>query len=285
VRVSAIRGEPSAGSQNPSSESVELSEIPTWSRGEPTAVPELSSEPPPGRRVLILAAHADDETFGCGGALALHARRGDDLLLAVLTRGDRGDPEGLYRDTDYVELRRDEARAAAADLGIQDVRFFDYPDQMGTEGRHLLPDLARDVQGLVDEFGPDLVYHPWAGEAHPDHWILALATEDVARKTSPEVLFVGYEIWSVFLPDLVVDVGPVYDRKEAAMSRYESQLRYYDYVPICHALDTYRTLFWPTARYCEAFVRRRGGSISPAEPGKVGLLQALFRRPGSRRKD
>lgn len=257
-----------------------------WELGEPTPVPELATDPPPGGRVLVLGAHADDETFGCGGAMALHQRRGDEITLAILTQGDRGDPEGLYQDVDYVELRREEARAAGEILGVSEYRFFDYPDQMGMEGRHLYPQLIGDVENLLREFEPDLVYHPWFGEAHPDHWFLALATEEVAKRASEDVLFVGYEIWSVLLPDLVVDVGAVYETKEAAMVKYESQLRYYDYIPICHALDTYRTLFYPSARYCEAFARRRGGpGVSreePATPSDRRGISGILRRFGLR---
>ncbi len=263
-----------------------------WDQGEPSAVPELATEPPAGKRVLIVAAHADDETFGCGGLLAQHAQRGDDLLLAVLTKGDLGDPEGLYKQTDYVELRREEARQAGKALGVQEFRFFDYPDQMGRNARHLYSELRDDVQKLLDEFQPDLVYHPWLGEAHPDHWFLALAVLDVAKGAGEHVTFMGYEIWSVCIPDLVVDVGLVYDVKEAAMAKYVSQLRYYDYIPICHALDTYRTLYYPSARYCEAFVRCRGGKGMEAESAaesqeltsKRGKLSGWLRRFDPRSK-
>ena len=31
------------------------------------------------KRILVIAAHPDDEVLGCGGTLALHARAGEEV--------------------------------------------------------------------------------------------------------------------------------------------------------------------------------------------------------------
>jgi LmbE family N-acetylglucosaminyl deacetylase len=43
-----------------------------------------------GKRILLLLAHPDDETFGPGGTIARYADEGADVYLATATRGEAG---------------------------------------------------------------------------------------------------------------------------------------------------------------------------------------------------
>ena len=69
------------------------------------SAPVLWASPPEGS-ILVLAPHPDDETLGPGGSLALHAARGDRVRVVFCTDGGAGDPDGHYRDVDYVALRQ-----------------------------------------------------------------------------------------------------------------------------------------------------------------------------------
>ena len=62
-----------------------------------------------GKRVLVLAPHPDDETFGCGGSLALHAEAGDPVKVVFLTNGAAGEASGKTDKGQYVKLRQNEA--------------------------------------------------------------------------------------------------------------------------------------------------------------------------------
>ena len=48
-------------------------------------------------RVLVLAAHPDDEILGCGGTVALHRRAGDDVTAVIACEGEslRYGPDGV----------------------------------------------------------------------------------------------------------------------------------------------------------------------------------------------
>ena len=39
------------------------------------------------KKILVVAAHPDDETLGCGGAIAKHSNEGDEVKVIVMTDG------------------------------------------------------------------------------------------------------------------------------------------------------------------------------------------------------
>src|SRR4051812_6319189 len=114
--------------------------------------------------VLVLAPHPDDEAIGCGGALCLHADKGDRLTVVFLTSGELG-LKNLPRE-EVWKIREDEARAAAKILGVGDLVFLRYPDSK------LAAELSRvraSLTPLVERERPELIYLPHAQEWHADH--------------------------------------------------------------------------------------------------------------------
>src|SRR5436853_6989774 len=76
-----------------------------------------------GKPVLVIAAHPDDELLGCGGTVALHTRAGDAVTSVIVCEGEslRYGPDGVGQPA--------HARAAAATLGVADVRLLGFADQ------------------------------------------------------------------------------------------------------------------------------------------------------------
>src|SRR2546430_9143602 len=75
------------------------------------------------RRVLVIAAHPDDELLGCGGTLALHARAGDEVTAVIACEGEslRYGPGGAGQ--------AEHMRRAARTLGLVESRPLGFPDQ------------------------------------------------------------------------------------------------------------------------------------------------------------
>ena len=75
-------------------------------------------------KVLVFAAHPDDEVLGMGGTLCLHAAK-DEVRVVCVTDGSSSQYPG---DAAVRERKNDEAKRAAAVLGVEDYVHLDLPD-------------------------------------------------------------------------------------------------------------------------------------------------------------
>ena len=142
------------------------------------------------RKLLVVMAHPDDETFGTGGTLAYYASKGVEVHLICATRGEVGDvePELLEGFDSIADLRENELRCAAETLGLTQVHMLDYRDS-GMPGsidnlnpRALaaapLDKVAGEIVMYIRELKPEVVitFDPIGGYHHPDHIAIHNAT-------------------------------------------------------------------------------------------------------------
>jgi LmbE family N-acetylglucosaminyl deacetylase len=199
-------------------------------------VPEREIE-----RALAVVAHPDDVDFWAGGTVACWTSAGIAVVYCVLTDGDSGgfDP-GVPRSA-VSGIRRAEQEAAAAVLGVAEVRFLGHPD-----GR-LEPSYAlrRDITRVIRQVRPERVL-TWTPEwswrrfhrNHPDHRavgeaVLGAVFPDARNPFAhPELLMdEGLEPWAVDevwlmgtpSPNRYVDVTDTFARKLAAIRAHKSQ--------------------------------------------------------------
>lgn len=129
-------------------------------------------------RLLVVVAHPDDETFGCGSLLAHAAGSGVSTTVACATRGEAGSPtpgRGLD-DADMAVVREAELREAAALVGVGRVELFDWVDS-GMEGAPVagslvaasIDEVAASIASLVEEVRPTVVVTLDASDGHRDH--------------------------------------------------------------------------------------------------------------------
>ncbi|HEX9303875.1 MAG TPA: PIG-L family deacetylase [Thermoanaerobaculia bacterium] len=210
-----------------------------------------------GERVLVLAAHPDDETLGAGGAIALNARKGAAVRIWIATDGER--QEGSSGDAAYADRRRDEARLAAATLGVPPPVFGGLPDRALDSSAEAL---SRALAKELSEFEPDLVLCPSPAEIHPDHRALSDALYRAVSSSRPQdpdhdryrfLRLAFYEISQPFLPNALVDIAAVAERKDAALAVYASQQTVRDYAGALRGLNAYRRLTLPGSGPVEAF--------------------------------
>jgi bacillithiol biosynthesis deacetylase BshB1 len=182
-------------------------------------------------RVLAIVAHPDDADIFCGGTLAKHADRGDDVAIVHLTRGEYGGFDAT--EDEVAAVRESEARASAERLGAE-VGFLDFSDGRVTyslDHRLALVDVIR-------EYGPDAILTHYREDMHPDHHTTSRLVTDAYYMASlplvetehpphdPSNVFYFGKPTAEFEPSAFVDVSGYQDVKEAAIESHESQVEF-----------------------------------------------------------
>lgn len=230
-----------------------------------------------GKRVLVLAPHPDDETFGCGGTLSLHAAAGDPVKVVFVTNGAKGDTSGRNDKEEYVKLRQKEAVKACACLGVADLEFWSYEDRSLAGSRGVL----RRMIDLLEDFRPQLVYAPSPMEFHPDHRASSFLLCDAILSSSLDFDVAFYEVGQPLRVNLLVDITEVLNSKVKAVGAYESQLKERPYGDICMGLDRYRSLTLPEGvTHAEGYSLWRADLIRKIGPFSIPFQQAERLLPG-----
>ncbi len=157
----------------------------SWLAGEPLSFDGVT-------RLVVVAAHPDDESLGAGGLIATATRHGLPVEIVCATDGEGSHPDSPTRTPEELAVvRADEGRLAARELGVQDA-----PHRLG------LPDGEVDqhqdllTQRLVEIVGDgrgEIIVAPWRRDGHPDHEAAGRAAAAAARRTGADLW--EYPIW------------------------------------------------------------------------------------------
>jgi LmbE family N-acetylglucosaminyl deacetylase len=108
-------------------------------------------------RALVLVPHPDDPEYGIGAAVAKWTSTGKTVVYALASRGERG-IAGMSPER-AGPLREGEQRRSAAVVGVDDVRFWDFPD---SEIRNT-PELRARIVAELTSVRPDVVVTIYSG--------------------------------------------------------------------------------------------------------------------------
>lgn len=198
-----------------------------------------------GQSIVVVSAHAADFVWRAGGAIALYAAAGYRVRILCLSFGERGESQGAWAEPDMTtarvkEIRRAESTRAAGILGA-DVRFFDsgdYPlrptdatiDAMVEELKTLQPACIL-THSRLDPYNFD---HPVAHTVTLQARVYAQAMGHPAPGpvlgAPPVFLFEPHQPEQCgFVPQVLLDVTPVWERKLEAMRSMQAQGHLLDY--------------------------------------------------------
>lgn len=189
------------------------------------------------RRVLVIAAHPDDELLGCGGTVALHTQAGDAVTAVIACEGEslRYGPQGVGQ--------AGHMREAAAQLGVADVRSLGFADQrLDTVP---LTTIITPLEQVVRDVRPAIVYCQYGGDVNRDHHLLFQAALVATRPTEGciEAVYAfdtaSSTEWAFprsFTADTWVDISATLEVKLAAMACYTSEVRPYPHPRSLEAL-------------------------------------------------
>ena len=192
------------------------------------------------KSALVISAHAADFVWRCGGAIALHQKRGYDVTVVCLSYGERGESAKLWKQPgmtlDVVKAaRKSEAEKAAVALDVHDIQFFDigdYPLDFTPEIRDRLVDVIRAVQPSF------MMSHSMWDPYNTDHmnttkFVLEARMIAQAWGHNPGQKVLGAPQLYLFephqteqmgwKPDVFLDISEVWDKKRAAIECMEGQ--------------------------------------------------------------
>ncbi len=193
-------------------------------------------------RALVVVAHPDDVDFGAAGTVATWTEAGIEVTYCICTDGDAGGFDPAVPRDQIGGIRQAEQRAAAKQVGVEDVVFLGYPDGALVASMDLRRDLSRVIrqvrpQRLVMQ-SPEINWERIAA-SHPDHRAAGEATlcavyPDARNPCTHTTLLQdeGLDAWTVHDVWVMatgeganrwVDVTDVFDRKVAALVAHESQ--------------------------------------------------------------
>lgn len=189
-------------------------------------------------RLIVIAAHPDDEVLGCGATLAKAISKGAKIRVVFMGEGVSARfPIGDYENDEYREqnrIRNMGALKALKTLNIEDIHFNDFRYCCQFDTVPLLA-LVKGIEEQFRNFLPNMLFTHNPNEVNIDHRLTYEAVEVACRPTSsvvPKEIYT-FEIvcsgnWtfeSSFKPNLFVDVEDFFEKKLQAWHCYSGENR------------------------------------------------------------
>ncbi len=231
-------------------------------------------------KVLVIAAHPDDEVLGCGGTMARLVEEDAEVHVHILGEGvtSRHERRGEADRSALHELHG-HARDACALLGVERLSVHDLPDNRFDTVALL--DVVKVVERVIEDVGAEVVYTHHGGDLNVDHAVVhravLTATRPLPGSTVREVY--AFEVpssteWAlqridpVFRPNVFVDIGNTLARKIEAMKAYPGEIRAFPHPRSPEGLEA---------------VARRWGSVAGFQAAEAFELVRSLRPRGGRR--
>ncbi len=211
-------------------------------------------------KILVIAAHPDDEILGMGGTIKKYTHSGNIVKIVIMATGifarrssnlknitkySMSEKENGIAKLQLKQLRKD-AKKAAKIVGVTDIEFLDFPDNEMDTVSNL--EVTKSIEKIIQVFKPDVIYTHSQNDINIDHRILYNATITATRpgsNTSVKSVF-SFEIpssteWyfpSSFSPNVFVDISKELSKKIKAIEVYKSELMKYPHPRSKEGLET-----------------------------------------------
>lgn len=182
------------------------------------------------KKILIVAAHPDDEVLGCFGTVAKLIKKGYQAYTLILGEGKTSRDNFNKKELEKI---KDEILKANNVIGIDKIFIEHFPDNR-FDSVNLL-DIVKVVEKVKNEIKPDIIFTHFKDDLNIDHQITykAVITATRALKNESVKEIYSFEIlssteWNYplsFNPDVYFDISSTIDLKLKAMSEYRSELR------------------------------------------------------------
>ena len=210
-------------------------------------------------KVLVIAAHPDDEVLGMGGLLKKFSKKENDIKIVFLATGISSRRSNDYlNSTKYkinnnlkndiekqIEKLQKDARKALSVLGIKKIQFEDFPDNEMDTVSNLK--ITKKIEAIIDDYRPDTVYTHSQCDINVDHRLIYESTITATRPKKNSVVkqVISFETPSStewyfpqkFSPNIFVDISKELKFKLKAMQYYKNELMEFPHPRSIEALE------------------------------------------------
>ena len=199
------------------------------------------------KKLLIVAAHPDDEVLGCGATAARFVSEGHEVFALILGEGvtSRDDIRNRKKRGKEINSLKQQIDDAGKALGIKEAFVYEFPDNR-FDSIPLL-DIVKVIEKVKEKMKPDVIFTHFEKDLNIDHRITYEAVLTAVRPMALESVkeIYSFEILSStewryplnFSPDCFYDVSRTIDAKMKAMEKYESELREYPHPRSIKAIE------------------------------------------------
>lgn len=186
------------------------------------------------KKILVVAAHPDDEILGVGGTVVKHVKEGDVVFALILGEGvmsridaDKKDMDSLYKNT----------KQAGKIIGFKEIFFSKFPDN-SFDSVSLLK-ITQEVEKYVAEIRPDIIYTHHEHDLNIDHRLTFEAVLTACRpcnENCPSKIYTFETLSSTewqskdgkqFKPNFYVNIEENVEQKIKALREYKTEMRTY----------------------------------------------------------
>ncbi len=200
------------------------------------------------KKILVVAAHPDDELIGLGGTIRRLADEGKEIHAIILAEGitSRAEKREEANFDELKELRKD-AQKAAEIIGYSSIEFHDFPDNR--MDKIDLLDIIKVISGYVEKYKPDTIFTHHHGDLNIDHRRTCEAVLTACRPVGEysvrriyafETLSStewNYNNENPFTPNVYFDVSRTMEAKIRGMACYCSECTTYPHPRSSEAME------------------------------------------------
>jgi len=179
------------------------------------------------KKILVVAAHPDDETLGCGGSLLKHKANGDEINWLICTTIDKNQNYYQTREKEINKVSKLYAFNSVHSLRLKTMKIDEYS----------ISKLIEKISKVINKVKPNIIYLPFKGDVHSDHRRIFEASYSCTKsfrypfikkiymmETLSETEFAPSTKEDSFIPNTFVDISKHMDKKIQLMQIYKNEI-------------------------------------------------------------